>query len=240
MPGNNEQLITLLKAGDSRGVAPPAIIKPQYFTVDEVSDILTRIDDLKQYWSALRPTSTSAIPTQLLSRGMPTCSPLEYTFNVREMKEIMYHNFSTYYEKIIETIEKEFGLPTEFNTDCQYPGFHIFVNKTDEQQEYSTHNFHKDIFPSLGNIMQVGDIISVIIPLSIPSVGGNLLYKLNAGPLGINVSDPDIFVYNTGDMIKWPNKLLHSIEPFTLFPNERRITCQMHLNVLANKIIIFW
>lgn len=227
-------LIALLKSGTPNRINPPVIVKPQCFTDNEVSNIIERIDDLKQYWSPLSPSSTSAIPTQFLSRGMYSCGKIAYTLNVRVMKELMYQHFSTYYEKIIETVEKEFSLPSEFSTACQYPGFHIFDNITDERQSYPSCNFHKDTFYYLPDIMPVGKIISVIIPLSVPALGGNLLYKLNAN------RDPDILVYNTGDMYKWPSYLPHSIEAFALVPGERRITCQMHLNVLENKIIIFW
>jgi hypothetical protein len=183
-----------------------------------------------------------SVNTQMLPPGMYARSEFLYMISVKKFRPIMKEHFNTYYDKIKTKIETVYNKPVVYLDKTHYPGFHIYALRENQPSSYSYYNFHKDKFSFLKKITDVGEIVSVIIPISIPRLGGSLLYTTQKYVSNRKVL-PDEYVkleYKPGTLAQWGSDIIHSIEPFNLSENECRITIQMHLNIKENEINIFW
>jgi len=214
-------------------VAPPVVIADNFFNLADIADIKEKVFLLRDNWQLLQVTNRS-IPVRLLPAGMYSRGLDDYVINVTNNKKLMQKNFESYYNRIKSEIKKYFGMEVNYLNSLNYPGFHVFVCDT-ERGKHESYNFHKDHFPYLNKFVNLGKIYSIVIPISMPLQGGNLLYKDNN-------KDNIIFNYKVGSMIMWEGSLTHSIEPFVLDSNQNRITMQFHINVdtTNNKISVFW
>jgi hypothetical protein len=207
----------------------PKIIDNNFLSKNEIEDIKTKVFLLKENWVALgakEEKTFSSIITRMMPAGM-YASQFDAN-NVLENNKLMYENFSVYYNKIKEKLSAYYNMPVDYSNNFQLPGFHIFVTNNVKNISYTNLNFHRDGFKHFTS----SKIDSIVIPISLPNIGGSLLFN----------DPPEIFLYKEGMMGIWPGNIIHSIEPFT-FSNssECRITMQMHVTMLPNKKrMIFW
>lgn len=162
-----------------------------------------------------------------------------YTECVSVYREIMNREFGIYYTRLIECLESQLSISVVTNDRLHYPGFHISTLKGMQNV-----NFHKDGFPYLYNLLDKSnldfnhklkpEIISIIVPIELPSSGGGLLFKSNDA---INYFD-----YRVGSLLAWKGNISHSIKPFIPdSPTDMRITMQAHLVMLNDKEAhLFW
>jgi hypothetical protein len=214
----------------------PEVIQYDFLNQHEIIDIKNKVFELKPLWKYLtteKDLSSNVITTQMLSPAMYSREHFAYMIGVKKFKPIMKEHFNTYYNKIKTKIEEVYNKPVSYLDKANYPGFHIYALRENQSiSTYDSYNFHKDNFSYLSQITIPGTVVSMIIPISLPSKGGALLYKTD-----------DIttrFEYSEGMLAQWGSQVLHSIEPFCLNENECRITIQMHLNIRENEIAIFW
>jgi hypothetical protein len=226
----------------------PGIIQHNFFTQDELLDIKNKVFDLKKLWKYTntnikeKDLGINSVTTQMLPPGMYSCTEFSYMVTVKKFRPLMQEHFNAYYDKIKTKIEAVYNKPVVYLDKTHYPGFHVYVLRENQPSSYGYYNFHRDKFSFLQNITDVGEIVSVIIPISIPSSGGALLYTTQESVSNKNVL-PDEYVkleYKPGILAQWGSDITHSIEPFNLSENECRITIQMHLNIKENEINIFW
>jgi hypothetical protein len=227
----------------------PGIIQHNFFTQDELLDIKNKVFELKNLWKYTNNNikendlGFNSVTTQMLSPGMYASSEFLYMINVKKFRPIMKEHFNTYYDKIKVKIEEVYNKPVVYLDKTHYPGFHIYALRENQPSaSYGYYNFHKDKFPFLQHITDVGEIVSVIIPITIPSSSGSLLYTTQDHIPERNKTPDDIvrLEYKPGILAQWGSDIIHSIEPFNLNENECRITIQMHLNIKENEINIFW
>jgi hypothetical protein len=226
----------------------PGIIQHNFFTQDELFDIKNKVFDLKKLWKYTNPNikekdlDINSVTTQMLPPGMYASSQFLYMINVKKFRPIMKEHFNTYYDKIKTKIEAVYNKSVVYLDKTHYPGFHVYALRENQPSSYGYYNFHKDKFSFLQNITDVGEIVSVIIPISIPSSGGSLLYTTQDHIPERNKTPDEIIrlEYKPGILAQWGSDIIHSIEPFNLNENECRITIQMHLNIKENEINIFW
>ena len=214
----------------------PEVIQYDFLNQNEIIDIKNKVFELKPLWKYLtteKDLSSNVITTQMLSPAMYAREHFAYMIGVKKFKPIMKEHFNIYYNKIKTKIEEVYNKPVSYLDKANYPGFHIYALRENQSiSTYDSYNFHKDNFSYLSQITIPGTVVSMIIPISLPSKGGALLYK----------TDDVItrFEYSEGMLAQWGSQVLHSIEPFSLNENECRITIQMHLNIRENEIAIFW
>jgi len=225
----------------------PTIIDNNFLDQDELEDIKTKVFMLKDHWSAI--SDQLKTKTVLLSKILPAGV---YSKNYSEQeisnnKKIMYEQFSYYYDKIKNKLSSYFNVPIDYSSTLQYPGFHIFVNNNGDNAVTKPHvNFHLDRFPKLKKVITIKKIESVIIPITLPSNDGYLLWNDSGRRNPDNRFSPEMpsdkrFYYTPGMIATWPGELQHSIGPFTLKnSSESRITMQMHINLESDHGTIFW
>lgn len=227
----------------------PEIIQHDFLNQEELLDIKNKVFELKNLWKYTnsnikeKDLGIDSITTQMLSPAMYSSTEFFYMINVKKFRPLMQEHFNTYYDKIKSKIEEVYNKPVVYLDKTNYPGFHIYALRENQpSSSYDYYNFHKDKFPFLQHITDVGEIVSVIIPITIPSLGGSLLYTTQDHIPERNKT-PDLIVrleYKPGILAQWGSDIIHSIEPFNLNENECRITIQMHLNIKENEINIFW
>lgn len=225
----------------------PKIIDKNFLNQEEIEDITTKVFALKDHWKGINANLEN--DTLLISRVLPPAVYSKY-FSEQEIpnnNKIMFENFSYYYDKIKNKLSSHFNVPIKYSPSLQYPGFHIFLNNNgNEKVSKPIVNFHNDRFPTLSNILPMGTIHSVIIPITLPSSGGYLLYDDSGYRDNLHKHKPrmitdKVFKYNTGMMATWSGELIHSIGPFVLMNSlESRITMQMHINLESDRGTIFW
>ena len=171
----------------------------------------------------------------MMPRGMYASTEFNYITNVKKIRPIMKEHFNTYYDKIKTKIEELYNKPVVYLDKTHYPGFHIYALRENQPpSSYNYYNYHVDKFSFLKNITDIGNSVSVIIPIVVPKLGGSLLYR------GLTPFEYIRFEYKPGILAQWGGQTIHSIEPFHLTETECRITIQMHLNIKENEINIFW
>jgi hypothetical protein len=227
----------------------PEIIQHNFLNQDELLDIKNKVFELKKLWKYTNSNikendlDINSVTTQILSPAMYSSTEFFYMINVKKFRPIMQEHFNVYYDKIKTKIEEIYNKPVCFLNKTNYPGFHIYALRENQpSSSYSSYNFHKDKFPLLQNFTDVGEIVSVIIPIAIPSSGGSLLYTTQDHIIANNKKPDNIIKleYKPGMLAQWGGQIIHSIEPFHLTETECRITIQMHLNIKENEINIFW
>jgi hypothetical protein len=222
-----------------RSETHPTTIADNFFSAWEIEDIKVKIISLSEHWESFGDP-TNSIPVRMLPAGMYSRSHDEYIKTIGK-RSILEKYFEPYYVKIKDKIQSHFGIECQYPASVHYPGFHVF-KALNSAGSYSYYNFHRDLFPHLGKLIPVGKIYSMIVPITLPTVGGNLIYSHNADSRK-SIDDKStyiVFPYKVGSMAMWEGSLLHSIEPFTLSADESRITLQFHISVLKDKISIFW
>lgn len=229
----------------------PRLIQANFLDNQEVQDILAKIDSLNEHWKLLHPYSTDSVRTRMLPIGFyvthTNMTAQEYSTQVSSVyRDFMYRNFSELYEKLKQKLESYLQLELFYSLKLNYPGFHIWTidDPNIEEGEYSYYNIHRDRFQALASFIEYDKIYSVVVPLEVPESQASLFYTLEQRVIPRN-SLNDLTVYHTypylvGDMSIWSGELLHSINPFKLKKNERRITLQMHIAVSGNTGTIFW
>ncbi len=229
----------------------PKIMQSDFLNQDEINDIKNKVFDLKSSWEAraldtpdVQPQRPFIMKTRMLSNGMYSRDYASYVKGVEKIKPIMSKSFQIYYDKIRFWLEEYYKKPVSFLDGTNYPGFHIF-SLSEEQKlgRVTKFNFHKDKFGYLNKFIIPGDIVSIIIPITIPKIGGSLLYTAEStlpSPVEIATGKYTRFEYQVGMMAAWGGDVFHSIEPMYLVQGECRITLQMHLNITDNGIPIFW
>ena len=229
-------------SGYNDSVEPPKTIQHNFFSHNELTDIKTKILNLQNYWEYLSKPDEKHVSVQMLPAGLYSRSYEEYSRNIEHKRSLMWHNFSSYYEKIKQAVEQNFQVSAEFIESAQFPGFHIFVLDNKTTGSYPYYNFHRDRFeiPKI----TLAKIYSFIIPISLPSDQGALLYTLQSR-IKNRVDLERNTVYNTftyceGSLAQWPGNLIHTINPFTLKSDESRITLQFHVSLSAKQALIFW
>ena len=224
----------------------PKVIENSFLAQEELEDIKTKVFMLKDHWKPISDQLEKS--SQVVSKILPAGAYSDY-FSEKEIannNKLMFENFGLYYEKIRNRLSKYFNVPIGYSGKLQFPGFHIFLNNGTSQVFKSNINFHLDRFPKLDKLVVFGKIESIIIPITLPSSGGCLLYNSNGERNASNRYKPRIpsdkvFNYTLGMMTTWPGDLLHSIGPFSLMDSsESRITMQMHVNLQSNHGTIFW
>ena len=208
----------------------PSIIDIEFLNKDELNDIKTKVFLLTEYWVALS-SSEDKIFDSIITRMMPagTYSGTQLsTQQIISNNKLMNDAFSVYYNKIKEKLSVYYNTDVHYRPNFQLPGFHIFVTNNVKNVSYSNLNFHKDG----SKYFSANKVDSIVIPISLPKLGGSLLFN----------NPPEIFPYKEGMLGIWPGNLIHSIEPFTFADSsECRITMQMHTTMLPNnKRIVFW
>jgi hypothetical protein len=223
----------------------PFIIDQSFLNQDELKDINTKVLMLRDHWTL---NSVENVEKSILLGMLPSASHSE-AFSVKNIdvnNEIMFKNFSHYYDKIKNKLSSYYNVPVNYSSDFQYPGFHIYLNDNGEDKvSIPNVNFHMDRFPRLINRMPPGKIESVIIPITLPSNGAHLLFNGSGNRTNfhrtMSLPTDEVFNYTPGMMAAWPGDLYHSIGPFILLnSSEYRITMQMHINFRSDRGTIFW
>lgn len=221
----------------------PEVLQYDFLNHYEIIDIKNKVIELKSYWSYVNNNTTKDLnlTTRMLSNGMYSREHFAYMVGVKKLKPIMQKYFGSYYDKIKVKIEQVYNKPVFYLDKANYPGFHIYaLDENQTSSAYNSYNFHKDNFVYLKQLTKLGKIVSVIVPISLPKIGGALLYTINEPIHSDLCTDYITFDYKEGMLAQWGGEVTHSIEPFVLNQNEYRITLQMHLNVNDDKIDIFW
>lgn len=224
----------------------PNVIDQNFLTQDELEDVKAKVFMLKDHWKPISDQLEQSSP--VVSKILPAGTYSKF-FDEKEIannNKLMSENFGVYYDRIKTKLSEYFSVPIDYSSFLQYPGFHIFVNNGNNQVFKSHVNFHLDRFPKLHNKVHFGRIESVIIPITIPSSGGYLLFNNNSernpdNRFSPRMSTDQVFNYTTGMMATWPGELQHSIGPFSLNDSsESRISMQMHINLHSDHGTIFW
>lgn len=224
----------------------PEVIQYDFFNQTEIDDIKNKVIELKSLWSYVnnnikKDLSDNLVTAQMLSTGMYAREYFAYRVGVKKLKPIMKEYFSNYYDKIKNTIEKVYNKPVTYLHNANYPGFHIYaLREKQPSSNYNSYNFHRDNFAYLSQLTTLGQIVSVVIPISLPKLGGALLYTTHDTIYRDLYTECLRLDYTEGMLAHWGGEITHSIEPFNLNQNEYRITLQMHLNVKDTDIEIFW
>lgn len=228
----------------------PTIIQHDFLNKDEISDIKEKVFQLRHLWEAGRPVSQILannpyrFKTTMLSIGMYTRDYDSYIESVKKFKSIMGQTFNVYYVKVKTKLQSYFEKPVNFLDGANYPGFHVF--SLDNDQALGTRkfvDFHRDAFEMLHRFTQRGEIVSVVVPITLPNIGGSLLYTMNeTHPAKKYITGVDYLrlEYTPGMLAIWGGNVFHSIEPFSIAGDSPRITMQMHLNIKENDIDMFW
>ena len=224
----------------------PTIIDQKFLTQEELEDIKSKVFMLRDHWKGVN--SQTEDNKLLLSRVLPAGAYSKYFSeqDIASNNEIMFEHFSFYYNKIKDKLSSYYNIPIHYAPNLQYPGFHIHLNNDgDNVVEKSNVSFHMDTFPKLRKILRFENIESIIIPISLPSSGGKLVWNNSAirteNDRFAELDSDNVFHYTDGMMAVWPGRMWHSIGPFTLMnSSEYRITMQMHVNLRSDQGTIFW
>ena len=222
----------------------PIVIDECFLSMEEINDIKLKVFDLKQFWQYLgqKTEIENNLDVMLLPLGKYTRNNKDYSIDVKTLKHIMFENFSTFYNRIKEEIEKIHECEVNFLPYSHYPGFHIFHNSKNYICHYPFYRFHKDRF--FFDSLHLGKIYSYTVPILLPSLPTGLAYCTNnlQSPTNKNSLEKEhlTFYYKVGSLIRWNGNLLHSIKPFHLIPNESRITLQFHVSIGYDQNFLFW
>jgi len=209
----------------------PNIIDIEFLNKDELYDIKTKVFLLKDHWVALSPKEDKifdSIVTRMMPAGTQKGGHQSSTQQIISNNKLMNDYFSVYYNKIKEKLSLYYKTDIHYQNNFQLPGFHIFVTNNVKNVSYTSIKFHQDGYKNF----PANKVDSIVIPISLPKLGGSLLFN----------DPPEIFPYKEGMLGIWPGNLIHTIEPFTFADSsECRITMQMHTVILLNnKRIVFW
>jgi hypothetical protein len=225
----------------------PTIIDDNFLNQNELEDIKAKVFMLKDHWKGINIRNENN--DSLISRVLPAGAYSKYfsKLEIESNNKLMLEHFSYYYDKIKNKLSLHFNVPIRYSNNLQLPGFHIFLNNNGNNKVVKSDvNFHLDKFPMLGQIVNLGKIKSVIIPITVPHSGAHLLFNSSGdrtmkNRLLPNVSSDEIFNYNPGIMATWSGDLQHSIGPYTLLDSsDSRITMQMHVSLYSDHGLIFW
>lgn len=222
-------------------IIAPVTIDNNFLNESECKEIKENVLALRARWKIVISNKEEQILGCMLPAGM--YSKIYDSAGVEDSNAVMMEAFSDLYEKVRSRLEAHYKIPVVFHKSLQLPGFHVFSNTNpNSTSRYDRVNFHKDAFDEIHYHMPVGRVESIIVPIELPVTGGSLKFNESRASSERFVlrDDDQTFVYKQGTMSVWSGELYHSIGPFTLGPNEYRITMQMHTNVTKEKVTIFW
>lgn len=173
------------------------IIKHNFINVldkNEIDEVIFRIDSIKDFWE--KRSVNKSIYFYTIGAASYIDDPDRYKELCEKTNEVLYKNFKTLYEKIINVLKINIG-------DCQYveelnlPTFQIFGEKISDNSLFSKIGLashihrdeqvlaHKTFFSQFKDVDEK-NVLSFILPLEVQGQGSLIVWNEDLDHLDLN------------------------------------------------------
>lgn len=208
-------------------------IEDNFFLQEEISSMLAMIkeyDSLIEKFIQVKPTAIKAPVNPSVYFGFFGAAAYFFNKNYKSSgdltRKVLLEHVN--YNKVLTAISKFTDMKCSLSAILNPPGFHLFVNNSQEKVNISVKNWHHDkLFDKA--------VCSFLIPILLPQASTGLDFYNKHG----EVEHVD---YKLNSLYGWHSSIIHSIADMELLPSESRITLQIHCLKTPNKneLTVFW
>jgi hypothetical protein len=208
-------------------------IEQDFFSQQEIGSMLLLIkehDALIEKFVQVKPVPIKAAVSAEVYFGFFGAAAYFFTNNYKSCGDLTRSVLLKHinYNKILAAITKFTGMKASLSAVLNPPGFHLFVNNSEEKVNISVKNWHHDkLFDKA--------VCSFLVPISLPAFNAGLdFYNKQNEIERIN--------YKLNCLYGWHSSTIHTISDMELLSGESRITLQMHCLKTPNKneLTVFW
>jgi len=161
---------------------------------NEIDEIIFKIDDIKDFWE--KRTVNESIYFYTIGAASYIDDPDRYKELCKKTNIVLYENFKTLYEKIINLLKSNIG-DCEYVKELSLPTFQIFGEKISDNYLFSKIGLsshihqdqqvfiHKDYFSQFKDVDEK-NVLSFILPLEVQGNGSLIVWNEDLDHLDLN------------------------------------------------------